>query len=131
MDIAEIRAKYFNGEYTCYMKIPTKVAADHVFDEELSIKRNRELVDEHNEKVELMKKEHRTKQLELDKQLTKDVVDYIVDHYELSREQARIVERFTYVEKHSCMSDYFSGIDTFADFADDLINWSGDSDERL
>ena len=121
MDITEIRDRYNNGYYTCKMEIPARVKENHVFDEELSVKRNREMVEEHNQRVEEMKNEKRSKQGKLDWQRTKDVVAYIVDSYNISEEQARIVEMFVYVEKHSCMCDYFSWIDKVAEMVEEAV----------
>lgn len=121
MDISEIRERYNNGCYNYQMEIPSKVFDNHVFDENLSVKRNREMVAEHNQKVEDMKKEKSRKQAELYKQLTNDVVEYIVDSYDMSEEQARIVERFVYAEKHSFMNDYFSWIDEVAYMVEDVV----------
>lgn len=121
MDIAEIRDNYNNGYYTCQMKIPTRVKDNHVFDENLSVKRNREMVMEHNKEVENIKKEKMNKQAELHKQLTNDVVEYIVDSYDISREQACIVERFVYMEKHSFMCDYFSWIDEVSQMVEEIV----------
>lgn len=125
LQINEIRAAYENGQYT--YKDPTiqdkrHLPADYVFDENLSVKRNREMVIEHNDRVEHFKRVKQAKQAELDRKLTEDVVAYIVDAYDLTEAQARIVEMFVYREKHSFMCDYFSYIDTFAEFADDVIN---------
>lgn len=121
MDIIEIRDNYNNGHYTCHMEIPARVKDNYVFDENLSVKRNREMVAEHNQQVENMKREKQNKQAELYRQLTDDVVDYIVDSYDISEAQARIVERFVYREKHSFMCDYFSWIDEIACMVADVI----------
>ena len=121
MDIIEIRDNYNNGLYTCHMEIPARVKENHVFDENLSVKRNREMVEEHNQRVENLKKEEREKQGELYRQLTNDVVKYIVDSYDVSEEQARIVERFVYTEKHSFMCDYFSWIDEIARMVEEIV----------
>lgn len=121
MDIIEIRNNYYNGFYTCRMEIPARVKDNHVFDENLSVKRNREMVVEHNQNVERMKKEKMDKQTELYRQLTNDVVTYIVDSYDMSEEQARIVERFVYAQKHSFMCDYFSWIDEVARMVEEVV----------
>lgn len=121
MGINEIRAKYDAGGYTYEVDIPKKVCFDHVFDEELSVKRNRELAIEHNQRVDELRKEANEKQGELYKQLTNDVVGYIMAYYDLAEYQAKIVENFVYQEHHSFMCDYFSYIDTFADFAFSLL----------
>ena len=121
MNITEIREKYNNGCYNCQIEIPAKVKESHVFDENLSVKRNREMVAEYNQRVEDMKKKKQSKQAELYQQLTNDVVAYIVDSYDISEEQARIVERFVYKEKHSFMCDYFSWIDEIAYIVEDIV----------
>jgi hypothetical protein len=124
LHISEIRELYEQGHYTYKPKdaIPPKHMPDYVFDENLSVKRNREMVVEHNKRVDELKLDRSEKQAELNKKLTEAVVEYIKEYYELTDRQARIVEGFTYREKHAFMCDYFSGIDTFAEFADILVN---------
>ena len=122
MDINEIRAKYNNGDYTYKVDIPKKLPADYVFDEELSVKRNRELVQEHNDNADLMRKDKNRIQREFDRRFTYDVVVYIMENYGLTESQAKTVEDFVYQEHHSFMSDYFSYIDTFAEFASNLVS---------
>lgn len=121
MDIVEIREKYDNGYYDYCISIPRKVKEGYVFDENLSVKRNREMVAEHNQKIDDMLKEKRNNQAKLNKQLTDDVVTYIVDSYNISEEQARIVEKFVYMEKHSFMCDYFSWIDEVASMVEEIV----------
>lgn len=121
MDISEIRYRYDNGDYTCKMEIPARVKDNHVFDEELSVRRNREMVAEHNKRVDDITREKQNKQAELYRQLTTDVVTYIVDSYDMSEEQARIVERFVYREKHAFMCDYFSWIDEVAQMVEEIV----------
>ena len=121
MDIVEIREKYDNGYYDYCISIPRKVKEGYVFDENLSVKRNREMVAEHNQKIDDMLKEKRNNQAKLNKQLTDDVVTYIVDSYNISEEQARIVEKFVYTEKHSFMCDYFSWIDEVASMVEEIV----------
>ncbi len=122
MDISEIREKYNNGGYTYKADIPNKVCDDHIFDEELSVKRNREMAKEHNDNVDRLKAEARKQQNLLYWQLTADVINYIVENYYLNEVQARKVERFVYQEHHAFMCDYFSYIDTYASFVSDIIN---------
>lgn len=121
MDISEIRDKYNNGDYTVHTEIPAKVKSNHVFDEELSVKRNREMAEEHNRRVDELRAQKRNEQEKRNKKLVDDVVAYIMDCYDMSEEQARIVERFVYVEKHSAMCDYFSGIDSIARMVEEVI----------
>jgi hypothetical protein len=121
MDISEIRKKWDNGGYTYKSVIPKKVSEDHVFDEDLSVKKNRELAKEHNDNVARLQEYSSRIQGELYKQLTYDIVKYIMDNYDLTEAQARKVESFVYQEHHSYMGDYFYYIDTFAEFAAGLV----------
>jgi hypothetical protein len=122
MDIGEIRKKWDNGDYTYKTDIPKKVSEDHIFDEELSVRRNRELAKEHNQKVVELRAELQKQQNLLHWQLTNDIIKYIQENYNLNEMQARKVESFVYQEYHSYMGDYFCYIDAFAEFASDLIN---------
>ena len=125
LHIDEIRELYNKGHYTYKDKInqdKKRLPEDYVFDENLSVKRNREMVQEHNDEVERFKRIKQVKQADLNRQLTEDVVAYIKENYNLTEVQARLVEMFTDQEKHSFMCDYFSYIDTFAEFADDIAN---------
>ncbi len=131
MDINEIRAKYNNGDYTYEADIPKKVHEGYIFDEELSVKRNREMVKEHNDQVDNLRNEAQNKQNMLHWQLTNDVIKYIIENYNLSEPQARAVERFVYQEHHAFMCDYFSYIDTFASFAYDVINCTKEDEESI
>jgi hypothetical protein len=121
MDIEEIRTKYNTGEYKYKVNIPAKVPLYHVFDEELSVKRNRELAEEHNAKVDAIVAEKYENQKRLDEQFIHDVLDYLVNDCGLNLRQARVIESFTFQEHHSFMSDYFSYIDTYADLAKELL----------
>lgn len=121
LDIDEIRNKYNAGEYTYRVVIPKKVKPDHIFDEELSVRRNRELVKEHNDSIDQLWRDKNKKQSELDDCFTKDIVEYIMAYYDLDERQARIVENFVYQHHHSSMCDYFGYIDTYADFAFQLL----------
>ena len=128
LHISDIREFYEKGHYTAKFPVGvdkfdrTKLSANYIFDEELSVKRNREMVVEHNQLVDELERSHREKQAELYNKLTNDVVEYIKEYYDLTDKQARTVESFVYREHHSFMCDYVSYIDTFAEFASNLVN---------
>lgn len=123
MDISKIRENYDKGYYKVREAEPvTMLPIDHVFDENLSVKANREMVEAHNKKCEESRKVRRAAQLYLEKQLRIDVTKYIMEAYDLNERQADIVERFVYSEKHSYMCDYFASIDQIAEFAEELTN---------
>lgn len=122
--ISAIRDLYSQGYYTDRIETEykNKVPENHAFDEELSVRRNRELAIEHNAKVEEERVAHYKRQGELNKKLTDDVVAYIAEYYDLTDYQARLVERWVYTEKHAFMCDYFSTIDSVAELASSLVN---------
>ena len=126
IDIDEIRVNYNNGVYTYKADIPKKVKPDHIFDEELSVKRNRELVQEHNDNVDRLWRYQTRIQGELNERLTYDVVVYMMENYSLTERRAKIVENFVYQHYHSSMNDYFGYIDTFAELAESLLNCEED-----
>lgn len=121
MDIEEIRKKYNSGDYTYQMFVPLSVGDNHIFDENLSVKRNREMVIEHNEMVRNSHKEKQMKNNELLLQMRNEVTKYIAGTYGMSKEQASIVESYVYTEKHSFMCDYFSSIDEVAEMVEKVI----------
>ena len=121
-DISEIRQAWDNGEYYCEIPVPNKVQENHVFDENLSVKRNREMAQEWNENVEQLKKDKMAKQADLYRQLKEDVIGYLMGTYDFTYKQAEAIESYTYIEKHSFMCDYFSGIDSFAELVENVLN---------
>jgi hypothetical protein len=129
LDIDEIRVNYNKGVYTYKVDIPKKVKPDHVFDEDLSVKRNRELAQEHNDNVDRLWRDKNRIQHELDERLTYDVIVYMMENYDLTEQQAKIVENFVYQHYHSSMYDYFGYIDTFADFAFMLVEPKKNTDD--
>lgn len=121
MDISEIRTAWDNGEYIDRCDIPSKVKDGHVFDENLSVKRNREMAQEWNENVIQMTKAHRERQGALYQKFTNDVVNYLMGVYGFNELQARKIEGYVYAEKHSFMCDYFGFLDEFADVVQSII----------
>ena len=122
MDISEIRAAWDAGEYYVKMEIPQKVAVDHVFDVDLSVRRNREMAEEWNANVKHLQDEKWAKQAELSRKLTEDVVQYLMGVYDFTRKQAERLQSYVYTEKHSFMGDYFSAIDDIADMVRDVLD---------
>lgn len=122
MDLSEIRAAWDAGEYYVKMDIPQKVAKDHIFDVDLSVRRNREMAEEWNQNVTNLNNEKWRKQAELSRKLTNDVVEYLMGDYGFTRKQAERVQSYVYTEKHSFMGDYFSAIDEIADMVRDVLD---------
>ncbi len=123
MDINDIMERYRLGDYRSKMTVPKKVRPDHIFDEELSVRRNREMVEEHNERVDLLRKESYNIQAELDKKLSHDICCYITETYHnISYEVAVKIKRFCYTHWHSEMYVFFNYIDIVSSFVDDILS---------
>ena len=130
MDINKIRADYYAGKYTANVETKlAKVREDYVFDENLSVKQNREMAIEHNKNVDVMRREICERQNALSAKLTNDVVHYIIETYNVSKVVANKIERFVYNEKHAFMCDYFSYIDVIADLVEEAIEAEVDKHE--
>ena len=111
IDIQDIRDAYWAGHYDYKMQIPEVLNPYYVFDDNLSVKKNREMVIEHNNNVEKMREEKRIKSKECRDRLANDVVKYITNTYDINESQARIIERYVYDKEHSYMSCYFDSIE--------------------
>lgn len=130
MDITTIVEKYRNGDYNHNIKYGNKVPENYIFDADLTVRRNREMVAEHNARVKAERDAAYAKQAELDKKLAHDVCCYITENYNLSYTVATKIERFCYHEKHSYMYDYLSYIDTVAELIDDIFYMMKDKEAQ-
>lgn len=119
--IEEIRERFNNGLYSYRVEIQNKVSESHVFDEDLSVKQNREMAIAHNNEIEKQKCEYNRRNRELFDCMRNDVIRYIMDTYSFSEKVAEIIESHVYTEKHSFMCDYFGSIDTYCDFVDSIL----------
>ena len=122
MDISEIRKAYDEGKYRFDMEVPAKVSESHVFDEDLSVRRNREMVQEWNDKVSALQKEKSAKNAELSRKLKDDVIAYLTGTYDFTESQACKVENYVYEHYHSFMCDYFTYIDEIGDMVYAVLN---------
>lgn len=123
-DIEVIRADYEMGKYSYVDSTPrmSKVLENHVFDENLSVKENREMAVKHNQEVVEQSKRRMREQALLDSQFTQDIVGYLVGAYHFSQDVAKKVEGFVYTEHHSSMYDYFNYIDEIADLVSECMS---------
>lgn len=121
--LEKIRIAYNNKEYETKLLYPTSemfptFKENHVFDENQSIKWNREKVIEENNKKKEALKIYKESQSTLDRKLTEDIIQAIMEENNISEAKAYIVYNYVYQEYHSNFSDLFSYIDDVID----LIN---------
>lgn len=123
-DIEDIRRDFHNNVYAPKKTMPSvkKVKEGFIFDEEKSVKWNREEVERINKQYEEESKAITREWAEKSKQLRDDVVAYIMGTCgSITPKVAEIIEAFVYAEKHSYMDDYFNWIDDIADMVEDCI----------
>ena len=123
MDISDIKKRWDEGYYTVKFgdfNVNT-LPENHIFDENLSVKENREMVRQHNIASDARNKEYIRLRNAKFLELRQDICNYIVATYNLSMPQAEKLEAYVYTEKHSYMCDYFIAIDELAELVENII----------
>lgn len=130
LSVADVERKYNNKEYNTSAPYPDfpSYRDDYVFDEELSVKRNRELVIEHNNKRREMIRAYREDQNRCTKQLINDSVEAVANdnlNFFKSRDKAINISRkivdYVWEESHATMSDYFSNLNEISDLVGSIL----------
>ena len=99
------------------MKLPD----NHIFDENQTVKWNREKVQEHNTRIAREKEAYTEDNNRLFAKLREDLVQALQDEYGLTKEQAELVDSYAYQEKHSYVGDYINGLYELGDLAKKLV----------
>lgn len=122
--IQDVITNYNNGVYTYNEPRPKyqKLQPTHVFDENLSVAKNRELVEKHNAEQKAIQDAHRDKVNYLSNLLTKDAETALICEYGLTPEQAAIINGYAYQEYHSSIFDYLNHLYELGDLAKKLVN---------
>lgn len=120
--IEEIRRLYDVGSYTADSPSKKKVREDFVFDENQSVKWNREQAIKWNNEVHDELMAYRAKRAEYNNDLINDITIYLANNYtHINFAQGKHIVNWCYNEYHHCMSDFFTMIDYLADFYCDVL----------
>ena len=105
----EIKCAYRDNQYSINWSdyATTKVPEGHIFDEEQSVRWNREQVKIHNAHVAEEYKRRSRDQRALDTKLRDDCIGVIMQEFHLTDDQACKVYDFCYDKWHSDMDDFF------------------------
>ena len=115
--IDAIKRMYENDGYEAIRPSMKKVPENHVFDEDKSVKWNREAVINWNNEVKQEMQNYRKRQNECHEELMEDIAQYLCNNYcKINHAQGLFLARWCYEEYHSCMSDFFINIYHIADF---------------
>lgn len=125
LDLTEIQQRYNSGYYTYKSKTPVFYKEGHIFDENLSVKRNREMVKEANDKARSEQKFAQNEQANLDKLFKDNCVDYLVHIYNFKRSTAEYIYNYCYGEKHDSMYEFFWFLDEIAEVVDNCLQRQG------
>lgn len=102
--LSEINDKYRNGDYTNKMPSPYDLKSyskNHIFDEDKSVKWNKEQVELKNKEKHDAIKKYREESYRLSSQLDEDIKKAIAKEYTFNEKQAEIVFIHAYQEHHS------------------------------
>lgn len=101
--IEDIREKFKNGGYDFNESRPKtkKLKPEHIFDEDLSVKKNREMVIEHNNKVDEEIKAYNNRYNLKISEFNNDLIKVIKEETGLNDKKANVLFNYIYRESHS------------------------------
>lgn len=119
--IYHVRIDYENGEYDNKIPYPrkSKLKEDHVFDENKSVKWNREEVVRYNKSVDEERIKYREETNRLSAKLHDDIINALVNEYNFTKNQANKIYDYAYMHWHSCMSDFLNNLEELCELIDE------------
>ena len=125
--IDEIKTMYLNGSFTHPFTVDNtirKLPDDYVISDDLTIKENRERVQNHNKMVEKHRRDHIIKQDELFQNMRNLVREAVTIYYGMNEKQALIVEDYCWSGWHHYITDYLDHVDWLADLTQQVLEAS-------
>lgn len=123
MTIYALRNMYNAGYYNA----PTpdskmkRLQDDHVFDENQSVRWNRDKVAKWNDKVDKYLNSIKMEASKKQDDLHADAAKSLMEEFGFNQKQAEIIENHVYSDKHSCMNDYFYELKCIGELIHDVI----------
>lgn len=124
MDMKKLLDKVCNDYYTLKKNcsILNKVPTTFIFDEDLSVRKNKELAEEYNRLIDKEKQDCRESENSLHKEFRDDCIAAIINESSLTPIQAEIVFNYSYRLNHSeGKHAVASGLYELIEFAETLI----------
>lgn len=110
--IENVWEDYRNDKYTYTSVVaPPKLPENYVFDENRTVKENRQMVEENNELRKRIIHENIVGQNNLIKKLREEIVEILMNEYKFNKKQAEFIESRCYERNHAFFNDYFSNIE--------------------
>lgn len=122
MNIQEIKKEYLNGDKYKKPKNQLKYYPDdYVFDENLSVKENREMIRKANEEYLENGRICELKAIDNMRQFHNDIVEYIEEEYGFNYTQAVAIEARLWYENTSDIVYFFEEIDNFSYWLSEFV----------
>lgn len=120
--VEEVGTAYRNEHYSNKLEYPSAryFKENQIFDEEKSVKWNREERERRIEAANKKREEYNKEQVRLNKMLKEDIIAAILNEYDFNEKQAEKIYDYAYEEKHSHMNDMFYFIVELADLFKEL-----------
>ena len=122
----EIKANNNKGDYEFKAFFPreelTFVNENHVFDENKTIKENREMAAKHNELVREKRMSVEKAKKGLKVKFRNDIVEALINEYKMTKAQAIFLEKHVNEEDHDGLLNYIYAIEELADFVTEFVN---------
>lgn len=110
--IEDVRKDYEDGKYNYIDKeVPKKLPEGYIFDEELSVRQNREMVQANNELRSQIIRENNAEQGKLIAKLRNEIKKIIARDYGFTMKQANFIEQRCYEKYHAYFGDYFCHVE--------------------
>ena len=125
MIFRDVENKLKEKEYEQKLEYPKKgkLNSNHVFDENLSVKQNRKMVEEYNQKIDKEKEAYREEGYRLRNEFYDDILNVLMDEYSFSQKIATIVLNRANTEySHCSREEFISQVEDLADFTQKLLN---------
>lgn len=122
--IDEISNAFVNNFYEPLQEYPghRKFSEKHVFDDEKSVKWNREEVERQNEQLKQRKMEWDSEKSRLNAKLQNDCVQILKEDYGLNEAQAEKLYGHVFQEHHSYMHDFFIHLEEIAGVTKEILS---------
>jgi len=122
--LEEIEQKWKNGDYKVkinFLANKKPYESNHIFDDNQSVKWNKEQVAIENEKIEKSKAEYREDKIILEGRFTNDIIAALMNSYGFNFKQAQKIENRVYSDHHHDMiNNYFFYLADTADFINEI-----------
>lgn len=128
MNFEKLLSNLNDGVYTNNLEYPSrskfkKLRTDYVFDENLSVKKNREMVLKHNEEIESLYAKYETETNRINDIFYSDLIKALKNNYSFNDKICEKIFAKAYQDAHSeGKYSIIQKVEEYADFIDEILN---------